>query len=325
MSEWPAMAAMTILLGSIVAAGANAQTIVISSPVVVFSGIVRGPNPPGQVDSITSTGTAPLTWQIRNPNHLAGWLSVTPHSGGAPETLGIGVNIAGLRAGVYSDTIEVASNDPATPTYPILVSLTLTDLGPAAAGARHLLATYQIELEYIGISGHHVQTAADCQAPVNALGYDLLVGTVVGVEDSAQDEEIVYRGTLRRSTAMDFCELRGPVDQAVDCRVTLNGWTPMDVEITVYGEDGRGAFVKASPTAGPKHARVSGDCDPRELNQVRSDYLTIGDGGASPNGQPIDDPQSLLFASSLARLKVGTFAPQPPTSIWTLRVLRRIP
>ncbi|MFN0179049.1 MAG: hypothetical protein ACKVZ0_09630 [Gemmatimonadales bacterium] len=324
MSEWPAKAAMTILLGGIVAAGANAQTIVVSSPLAVFSGIVGGPNPPGQVDSITNSGTAPLTWRIRNPNHLAAWLVVTPHSGGAPTTLGIDANIAGLRAGVYSDTIEVASNDPKTPIYPILVSLTLTDLGRAAAATRYL-ATYQVELEYIGISGHHVQTAADCQVPVNPNGFDLLVGTVVGIEDPTQNEEVVYRGTLRRSTAMDFCDLRGPVDQAVDCRVTLNGWTPMDVEITVYGEDGRGAYVKATPTAGPKHAQVSGDCDRRELNQVRSDYLTIGDGGASPNGQPIDDPQSLLFASSLARLKVGTFAPQPPNSIWTLRVLRRIP
>jgi hypothetical protein len=323
-SEWPAKAAMMILLGGMVAAGANAQTIVVSSPLAVFSGIVGGPNPPGQVDSITNTGTAPLTWQIRNPNQLAAWLVVTPHSGGAPATLGIGANIAGLRAGVYSDTIEVASNDPKTPIHPILVSLTLTDLGPVAAVARYL-ATYQIELEHIGISGHHVHTAADCQVPVNALGYDLLVGTVVGVEDPTQDEEVVYRGTLRRSTAMDFCDLKGPTDQAVDCRVTLNGFTPMDVEITVYGEDGRGAYVKASPTAGPKHAQVSGDCDRRELSQVRSDYLTIGDGGASPNGQPIEDPQSLLFASSLARLKVGTFAAQPPASIWTLRVIRRIP
>jgi hypothetical protein len=99
----------------------------------------------------------------------------------------------------------------------------------------------------------------------------------------------------------------------------------MDVEITVYGEDGRGAYVKADPAAGPKQAHVSGDCDPREKNQVQSDYLGIGDGGASPNGQPIEDPQSLLFASSRARLQVATFAAQPPTSIWTLRVLRRIP
>lgn len=265
-----------------------------------------------------------MTWQIRNPNQLAPWLAVTPHSGSAPAKLGIAVNIAGLAAGMYHDTVYVASNDPKTPIQPIVVVLSLKDGGAAAAVARYL-AIYEIALEFIGISGHHVRTAADCQVPVNPLGYDNLVGTVIGIESPAQDEDVVYTGTLRRLTAMDFCDLRGPADQNIDCRVSLNGWTAMDVEITVYGEDGRGAYVKAVPVAGSQHAQVAGDCDPRERNQVRSDYLTIGDGGGSPNGQPIDDPQSLLFASSLARLTVGTFAPQPPTSIWTLRVIRRVP
>ena len=315
---------MTILLGGVLAADAVAQTIAVSTPFVVFSGIVGGANPPAQVDTITNTGAAPLTWQINNPNQLAPWLTVTPHSGSAPANLGIAVNIAGLRAGSHHDTVYVASNDPQTPIQPIPVLLNLKDAGAAASLGRYL-ATYEIALEFVGISGHHVQTAADCQVPVNPLGYDNLVGTVVGVEDPTQDEDVVYYGTLRRLTAMDFCDLRGPADQNLDCRVTLDGWTAMDVEITVYGEDGRGAYVKADPAAGPKHAQVSGDCDPREKNQIQSDYLSIGDGGASPNGQPIEDPQSLLFASSVARLRVGTFAAQPPESIWTLRVIRRIP
>lgn len=319
-------AAMAILLAGVMAAGATAQTIAVSTPVVSFSGITRGPNPPPQVDTITNTGTAPLTWQIRNPNQLAPWLTVTPHAAGAPAILGIAVSIAGLPAGTYHDTVYVASNDPVTPIQPIVVVLSLKDPGAGAgAEAARDLASYEVALEFIGISGHHVRTAAECSVRINPRGYDILVGTVNGVESPEQDEDVVYTGTLWRSTAMDFCDLKGPADQKIDCRVTLTGWTAMDVEITVYGEEGRGAYVKASPVAGSQLAQVSGDCDAREKNQIRSDYLTIGDGGASPNGQPIDDPQSLLFASSLARLTVGTFVAQPPSSIWALRVIRRIP
>lgn len=324
-SRSPAAGRLALLVLAGTAVGpVSAQTISVSEPLVAFTGIARGPNPPGQLDSITNTGSAPLVWRIRNLNQLARWLVVTPASGDAPATLGIGVNTAGLPAGRYSDTVEVASNDPVTPVQPIFVVLSLTDHGGGAAAAP-ALATYQIALEFIGISGHHVNSAADCQAPVDSLGYDILVGTVVGDETPAPDEDVVYVGTLRRSTAMDFCELRGPTEQPVDCRASLTGWTAMDVEITVYGGEGRGAYVKADPVPGNQRAAVNGDCERGELARVQSDYLSTGDGGGSPNGQPIEDPRSLLFASSLARLRVGTLRAQPPASVWTLRVLRRVP
>lgn len=214
--------AFAIGLGGLLAAGATAQTVAAGTPIVVFSAIVGGPNPPAQTVSITNPGAVPLAWRINNRSQLAAWLTGTPHSGRAPGALAIAVDITGFRKGSYHDTLDVASNDPTTPIQRIVVRLTLTDLGPLGSVARYL-ATYQIELEHIGISGHHLHTAADCQAPVNPLGYDLLVGTVVGVERPAPDEDVVYTGTLRRVTAMDFCELKGPVDQSVDCRVTLDG------------------------------------------------------------------------------------------------------
>jgi hypothetical protein len=68
-------------------------------------------------------------------------------------------------------------------------------------------AQYEIELRFTGYSG--LATSLDCDAKANLAGYDVLTGAVSGLETSEQDEDVVYYGTLKRSTAMDFCQTRG--------------------------------------------------------------------------------------------------------------------
>jgi hypothetical protein len=65
-----------------------------------------------------------------------------------------------------------------------------------------------------------------------------------------------------------------------------------------------------------------------EREYPRDDALKPGDsgdegGGATPNGQPIDDPLSKLFAAGRARLVVGTFPPERPDG-WTMTVIRKL-
>ena len=328
-----------LLLGCVLATDAAvAQTMNVSYPIVVFTGIVGGSAPPAQIDSITSTG-GPFTWQISNGKTLAPWLSVTPQSGGAPGGLGLAVNVAGLAAGVYKEAVDVASNSPATPVQTIQVVLILktSPFGQMAgkltaaqiAQMTQYLATYQIVLEFVGISGHHAETAADCGVRINPNGHDVLVGTVSGFEDpTTPNEEVVYTGTLQRATDMDYCDLTGPPDQKVDCADHLVGAALTDVELAVYGETGRGAYLKTAPASvGPRFVRVTGRCD--ETQQIQLDYnvsQSAAGGGGSPNGQPIEDPQSRLFTGGLARLAAGlTFPANRPTSIWELRVIRKIP
>jgi len=346
---------LALAVGS--AATAQAQTLVVQDTLLVFSAVVGAPPPPSQSDSLTGLGGRSLTWQLASGNQLAPWLSVTPNGGGTPTILGVAVNPAGLRPGTYTDTVRIASNAPANPTQLIQVLLVVSNLGGgsgggAASGAsgsaasasgagaasgpggggvpaalRKYLATYDIELTFVGYTGL-VEGAPNCA--VDTLGYDTIVGTVSGLETPARDEDVAYQGTLRRKTKIDFCETKGKKnpndDERVWCTATLTGLTVSDVELTVYGESGRGGYLKVAPGPGPTGKRVASGCDPTTDGEILSDYPGGGDGGgASPNGQPIDDPQSQLFAGGLARLRVGTFPAQGPQGGWTLRVIRRIP
>jgi hypothetical protein len=201
--------------------------------------------------------------------------------------------------------------------------------------------SYDIELKFVGISGHHVRTAADCTDPVNPNGYDLLVGTVTGNETSATGEDVEYTGTLTRTTAMDFCDIKDTApDQSVDCAATLIGAGTMAVSLRVYGEADRGAWLKATVTK-TDSAKVSGNCDIREATEIRNAYRGApqgAGGGGSPDGQPIEDrfsqpspnrsvagPGPLFFLGNQARLRVGFFPPDPAQGGWTLWVKQQHP
>jgi hypothetical protein len=292
----------------------------------VFSAAVGGPNPPPQSLAVTNTGTAPLSWRAQPPQ--ARWLSVSPASGTAPGSITFSVNIAGLRAGTYKDTVVVASNDPITPRQGIPVVLVVRDAGTGPA-------MYEVEFVFIGYTGL-IDGAPNCT--VNNSGYDRLVGTLIGVETNQAGEDVEYMGTLRRATSIDFCETKGRRapgdDERAWCTISLTGDAVSDIELTVYGEDGRSAYLKASPGAGPMHRSVRGNCDPAETREVLLGYQGSNDGGgASPSGQPIDDSKAIgpnnrpitFSVNGLARLRVGTYPPDSPQGGWTLRVIRKIP
>ena len=313
-----------ILAACALPAAAAAQSITAEPDMVVFSGIAGGANPPAQTVAV-ATAAGATNWRLSSAS-FASWLRVTPASGSTPGSLNVEVNIAGMRAGVYHDTVGVGSADADTVRIPIV--LALRDL-PAPAG----IATYQVELSFIGYTGL-VEGAPDCR--VNERGYDRLIGTLSGVETGEADESVVYTGTLRRGTSIDFCETKpgGGPDELVWCAVTLKGSAVTNVELTVYGEDGRGAWMKASPAGGPLRKSVAGDCAPPETNQILSDYPASDEGGGgTPNGQPIDDSRATdpanrriqFYANGLARLRVGTYPPDGPQGGWTLRVIRKLP
>jgi BACON domain-containing protein len=303
-----------------------AQTLAVAPPLVVFSGVAGQSNPPAQSVSVTSTGATASSWRVTGVQRS--WLTVTPRSGSAPASIKFSANISRMCAGTYGDTVRLTPN-PATDTLLIPVVL-VCQSGPAIAG----FATYEIELSYTGYTG----LAESPNCVVNPRGYDRLLGTVTGVETTESDEDIVYTGTLRRDTAIDFCETKGkrsPADdERVWCTATLVGYAVTQVELTVHSDEGTGGYLKATPAGGPMMRAVSGRCDPAEQNEIFSNYPTASDGGAaSPNGQPIDDAgavnasgQRIAFvAGGVPRLRVGTYPPTAPQGGWKLRVVRKIP
>ena len=205
----------------------------------------------------------------------------------------------------------------------------------ASTAARAPVTAYEVELTFTGYSGL-VEGAPNCQ--VNQRGYDRLAGIVTGPETPDSGEDVVYAGKLARTTAMDFCETKGKDspddDERVWCVVTLTGRAVMDVELTVYGESGRGAYLEARDTGGATTVQVGGSCGQEETDQVRADYPAGDDGGgASPNGQPIADTRAVAPSGSaitfvtggIARLRPGTYPPDSPQGGWTLRVIRKVP
>jgi hypothetical protein len=219
---------------------------------------------------------------------------------------------------------------------PVLLLAAAALLAPSAPGmirpdrdretADTIRRTYDIQLAFTGYTG--LAESQDCEALASQQGYDSLVGTVVGIESTGRsDEDVVYTGRLRRVVKLDYCLTTGG-DQAKWCVVSLTGAARTQVELTVYGEADRGAWLKAQPDSlrpRPDSARVSGTCPQAEKNTIQADFPS-GESGGSPDGQPIAETNPpRFFVNGIPRLRVGHFPPDAAEGGWGLRVVRASP
>ena len=77
----------------------------ISTSTLIFSGTTGDPNEAPESVTITNTGGGTLNWSA---THTQPWLILSTTSGSAPGTLPVNVNLTGLSAGTYSDTITIS-------------------------------------------------------------------------------------------------------------------------------------------------------------------------------------------------------------------------
>lgn len=89
-----------------------------------FSGTQGGANPAAQNVTVTNTGSNTLSFTAASD---AGWLSVSPTNGTAPQTLHVSVSLTGLAPNTYTGHISVTGaagvqNSPATVTVTLTVS-----------------------------------------------------------------------------------------------------------------------------------------------------------------------------------------------------------
>lgn len=196
----------------------------------------------------------------------------------------------------------------------------------AAAMRPQTQRKYDLQLAFTGYTG--LAESQDCRVTVNAQGYDSLTGTVTGIETNEPDEDVVYTGTLRRKTKIDYCQtipVRGS-DQLGWCVATLTATARMDLELTVYGEQGRGAWIKAEPSQPPGvTSRVAGSCLQSDMDSIRVDFPS-GTSAGSPDGQPIDESTpARFFVNGVPKLRTGYFPPDSVQGGWGLRVVRASP
>jgi hypothetical protein len=211
----------------------------------------------------------------------------------------------------------------------LAAAATRTDVrsGRAVFARDTITRTYDVQLAFTGYTG--LAESPDCRRLTDAQGYDSLIGTVSGIETPDEPgEDVVYTGTLRRKTKIDYCQTRdAPTADQVDwCVAKLTGAARMEVEVTVYGEDGQGAYIKAEPAEPrPESATVVGSCSQADKDEIEADYPSGGSAG-SPDGQAVAESRPPRFiVNRIARLRPGYFPPDTLPLGWGLRVIRGTP
>ena len=114
------------ILGDTFVAKLTNASVMTASPSAVTIGYALGaPKPPPVSVAIAAAATTAFTVSVPS---TAAWLSATPASSQTPATLTVTVDPGGLRAGVYSANLTLASGSAASLTIPV----TLTVTGSAA-------------------------------------------------------------------------------------------------------------------------------------------------------------------------------------------------
>jgi hypothetical protein len=85
-----------------------------------------GVSPP-QTIILNATSSAAITW---TSSKLTTWLLYLPTGGTTPDTLSVNVDISGLAAGLYRDTITITSADAANSPYKIPIALLVEESQP---------------------------------------------------------------------------------------------------------------------------------------------------------------------------------------------------
>ena len=129
----------TVKAASGAIAGSATVTVTVSAPQIglspvtlSFTGKAGSANPAAQTLTVSNTGGGTLSWTATKLLGAA-WLLLTPASGTAPSSVAVSASLAGLAAGTYSDTIQVAGTGAGNSPRKLPVSLTVTAADTGAA------------------------------------------------------------------------------------------------------------------------------------------------------------------------------------------------
>ncbi len=117
---------------------------------LTFSGVAGGANPAAQNVSVTNTGSGTLSYTATDNQT---WITESPTSGTAPGSVAVSVSSAGLAAGTYTGTVQVASAGATGSPKSIPVTLNLSQPPPPAGG---LVGSWSFD----EASGYTVQDAS---------------------------------------------------------------------------------------------------------------------------------------------------------------------
>ena len=132
---------------------------------LTFSGVQDGAQPAARTLAVANDGGGTLSFTASDD---ATWLSVSPGSGGAPQTLTVTASTTGLAAGTYTANVTVAA--PGVAGAPATIPVTLTVTAPAPPA----LAVAPASLSFaatVGGSAPAAKTLAVTNTGSGALSY----------------------------------------------------------------------------------------------------------------------------------------------------------
>ncbi len=107
--------------GEIVYGEPEAPEISYSPPAFAFNAIEGAADPAAQTLNISNSGTGTLEWTLSNNT---GWLSLDPTSGTDAGVVDVNVDLSGVSAGTYRDTIVIAANSANSPQrVPVILTV----------------------------------------------------------------------------------------------------------------------------------------------------------------------------------------------------------
>ncbi len=202
-------------------------TLTVSPTSMTFAAAVGGTNPATQTVSIGNSGNGAVNFTVASDS---AWLSATPTSGSAPQTLTVSINIAGLSAGTLTGHLTVTANGALQSPQTITVTLNLTSGGGGGGGAKVLLGDQTIETQ----SDYNAQGVAEAfQATTSATGTASSISFYLNAVSNATQVVIgVYADAGGHPGAL--------LSQAVDSQLAAGTWNTV-------------AFTPISITQGSKY------------------------------------------------------------------------
>ena len=116
-----------------------APALAVAPASLAFTGTAGGADPAAKTLSATNTGGGSLSLTAADD---ASWLTVTPASGSAPQTLTVSASLTGLAAGTYTGNVTVTAAGAQGSPKSVPVTLTVAAAPPAPTG---LVGAYGFE------------------------------------------------------------------------------------------------------------------------------------------------------------------------------------
>jgi hypothetical protein len=109
--------------GAFVVNQSGAPALVLAPTSLAYTGTVGGSNPANQTVAISASNTTLDNWSATKTQ---AWLTLSPTSNTVAGNLTVSINITGLGAGTFTDTISVASTTAGIINSPQVVAISLT-------------------------------------------------------------------------------------------------------------------------------------------------------------------------------------------------------